>query len=40
MTYASLIGSIPTDPATVFTTLLLTSCVVLVLWAGRSGGDD
>jgi hypothetical protein len=37
----SLIGAIPTDPATVFTTLLLTSCVALVLWAGsRGGGDD
>ena len=34
-------SSIPTDPATVFTTLLLTSCVGLVLWAGtRGGGDD
>jgi hypothetical protein len=39
LSVGEILGSIPTDPVTVFTILLLASCLVLVLWAGRRKGD-
>lgn len=39
LSLGEILARFPTDPATVFTILLLTSCLVLVLWAGRRKGD-
>ena len=38
LTFGDLIAAIPTDPASVFTLLLLLGSVALVLWYGRPRG--
>ena len=38
LTFSAVLESIPTDPASVFTILLLVASVAIVLWFGRPKG--
>ncbi len=38
LTFSEMIEQIPTDPATIFTVLLLAGCAALVVWTGRGKG--
>ncbi|HUF76355.1 MAG TPA: hypothetical protein VMM35_08755, partial [Longimicrobiales bacterium] len=38
LTFGEVLGAIPTDPASIFTVLLLVGSVGLVLWFGRPKG--
>jgi hypothetical protein len=38
LTFREFLGRLPTDPASVFTTVLLLGAIGLVFWAGRSKG--
>lgn len=38
LTFRELVDSLPTDPAAVFTIMLVVGSVALLLWAGRGSG--
>jgi len=38
LTFREIVDSLPTDPAAVFTIMLVVGSVALVLWAGRGSG--
>ena len=38
LTFQEVVEQIPTDPATLFTLLLLLGSVTLVVWSGRNKG--
>lgn len=38
LTFREIVAGLPTDPAAIFTILLVVGSVALVLWAGRGSG--
>jgi len=38
LTFSAILSELPTDPATIFTILLLVGSIALVLWFGRPKG--